>query len=818
MMNTPSKSNWTLGWATLIFLAGVIWWHFYELGPIQPVPATAPASEFSSGRAMVHLKEIADEPHFTGTPAHAAVRRYITDEIKKLGLEPQIQEAFDTWKLSPKRMWSAWAKNIVVKLPGTGGDQTVMIVSHYDSVPNSHGAMDDGAGVVTMLETLRALKAQGPLKNDVIFLFTDAEEIGLIGAQAFADQHPWADSVKLILNLESSGRTGPVLMFETGSNNRELIRELSAATPYIFANSIFFEVYKHMPNDTDFSVFKGAGKKGFNFANIDQRYTYHTQNDSYENTDEGVIQHMGTCTLSLARHFADMDKLPESDQDAVYFNLTKHLFFHYSNTWVLPLGLVSSLLMAAVIFLAAKENLLSVFGVFKGLLGFIVMIVTIPLIITVIYNTTALFFPDNRWWLLFYSQKPLFLAFVCIGTWFACLMFYWFRGKTNQWIFLFATIMVCLLCLSAGLPWYLPIILSVAAVAIFYTYRKGCSLWDLLLGLISGWFIISIVIILTMKGVSFLFTLPLILFLLPLVYILYRKTNLSAPATWFFICLFSIPALFWTVRVGYLFSIGMGLDFSGAAVAFVVLALCLCSPLLYYLTSHRTYCTWTLGIAGVGILLTTLWISDFEHPYDKPNTLFYGFDGDTDRHFWASTDATVDEWTSIFLTSTPTITKYADIVPGRKAKMLVSEAPSQMLTAPAVKLLKKERKKDTTTFYFQLQSSRQAPSLYIFFKPETMVLSASVNGKELLRDLSVKQRYDDRWWIWRFYDVPDEGLNFEVEIQGHGPLHSHIMDITYALPLMDVVKQNPRPDHMMPHPRSLSNTTVTKKTFKIGED
>ena len=72
-----------------------------------------------------------------------------------------------------------------------------MLVAHYDSVPDGPGAADNGASVAATLETLRVIKTQAPLQNDLICLFTDSEEVGLLGAQAFVDQHPWAKEVRI---------------------------------------------------------------------------------------------------------------------------------------------------------------------------------------------------------------------------------------------------------------------------------------------------------------------------------------------------------------------------------------------------------------------------------------------------------------------------------------------------------------------------------------------------------------------------------------------------------------------------------------------
>ena len=70
-----------------------------------------------------------------------------------------------------------------------------------------------------MLETLRALKSSPPLKNDTVFLFTDGEEVGLLGATAFVKEHPWAKDIGVALNFEARGSSGPSFMFETSDGN-----------------------------------------------------------------------------------------------------------------------------------------------------------------------------------------------------------------------------------------------------------------------------------------------------------------------------------------------------------------------------------------------------------------------------------------------------------------------------------------------------------------------------------------------------------------------------------------------------------------------
>src|SRR5215213_2939457 len=222
---------------TLLFILLSVWFTLYQQRPPATVSAGAPAEMFSSDRAMKHLEAICATPHPMGTQESAEVREYITTALQMAGVNVEIQQttALNTTRNGSARLGTV--HNVVAKLKGTENGKAVLLVSHYDSVPSSFGASDDGAGVAAMLETLRALTATvTPRRNDVIFLFTDGEENGLLGAQAFVNEHRWAKEIGLVLNFEARGNSGPSIMFETSDENAWLIREFAKAAPHPVAN------------------------------------------------------------------------------------------------------------------------------------------------------------------------------------------------------------------------------------------------------------------------------------------------------------------------------------------------------------------------------------------------------------------------------------------------------------------------------------------------------------------------------------------------------------------------------------------------------
>jgi tripeptide aminopeptidase len=141
------------------------------------------------GETFVRLCEI---PSPSGSEAHVA--EYVTAELRALGLEVHEDDtAAET---------GAGCGNLVARIPGPPGAQTVMLCAHLDTVPladrveveledgfyrNRREAIlgaDDKAGVAVLLELARRLTERGaPAGCELVF--TAGEEVGLRGARAF---------------------------------------------------------------------------------------------------------------------------------------------------------------------------------------------------------------------------------------------------------------------------------------------------------------------------------------------------------------------------------------------------------------------------------------------------------------------------------------------------------------------------------------------------------------------------------------------------------------------------------------------------------
>lgn len=362
----PEPKRPVPGWrgpVTLVVLLILVWLSL----PARTMPPTraanAPDHLFSSARAMTELVDIARAPHPPGSPEHTRVRALLVERLRSLGLEPEVQTTTFLDEAGGEAV-GATVRNVIARVPGAASTGAIVLTAHYDSRTFSPGAGDDGTGVVAILEALRALRTGPELQNDVIVLITDAEELGLYGARAFVERHPWMDDVRLVVSIEMRGGGGPSIMFETNTDNGWMIEQLDAADPAPLANSVSMAIYERMPNDTDFTPFKQRGVQGLNFAALGRAHVYHQAYDSPENLDEGTLQHHGDRVLATVRSLGNQDLAVVNAPSRAFFTLPFLGLISYPLAWSLALtGLL------AVVFLAVGGVTVLRGGSWRGMLA-----------------------------------------------------------------------------------------------------------------------------------------------------------------------------------------------------------------------------------------------------------------------------------------------------------------------------------------------------------------------------------------------------------------------------------------------------------------
>ncbi|MDP9190304.1 MAG: M20/M25/M40 family metallo-hydrolase [Acidobacteriota bacterium] len=306
-------------------------------GPL-PLDASAPENAFSSARAMNILQALLAEgvPHPVGSPANVRVRERIESRFRELGYETTVQRRF----ACNGNAICAMVENVIARAPGAHQGDEVLLVAHYDSVGAGPGASDDGMGVATLLEAARAIR-NDKLRNRVTFLVTDGEEAGLLGAEAFVADETLMRDVQAVINVEMRGTHGVSNMFETSRGNRWLIRHLSNALERPQASSFFYAIYTLLPNDTDVTVFKRAGKAAVNFAAIGGVNWYHTPLDDLAHASPRTLQHHGDNALATLRALGDADLAARSRTDATYFDVLQFFLVWWPQEWTLWIAVAS---------------------------------------------------------------------------------------------------------------------------------------------------------------------------------------------------------------------------------------------------------------------------------------------------------------------------------------------------------------------------------------------------------------------------------------------------------------------------------------------
>jgi hypothetical protein len=352
-----------------------------QMQPPPPRGLDAPTDVFSAQRAFAALKGVlaGGKPHPLGSAENTLVRERIIARMQALGYPVSVQETVSCRSGSGAYVTCAPIQNILAELPGQTDGPAVLLMAHYDSGAMSPGAADDGAGVAALLEIARIMQEHGPYRNPVLFLFPDGEERGLLGAQAFMQQHPWAKRVGVVINQEARGTAGQSLMFETSANNAWLIEAYAASVPHPLANSLSYEVYRNLPNDTDLTIFKDAGVAGMNLAFIEQSVHYHMPLDNLKNLDQGSLQHQGESVLAVARTLAMRDLANPPAGDAAYTEIMGLVMLRWPAAWTLPLAVLALVLPVAVaVALVLRRRLAPAalgWGMLAGLFALVVPVV-----------------------------------------------------------------------------------------------------------------------------------------------------------------------------------------------------------------------------------------------------------------------------------------------------------------------------------------------------------------------------------------------------------------------------------------------------------
>ena len=583
----------------LVILA--IFWSFKALMPSYQVQENLPETAFSTDRALKHVKQIAQKPHGVGFMAHKGVRNYIISELEKMGLQTIVQEGYTAggWANLSK------ATNILARIKGKEEGKALMLLSHYDSSPHSSlGASDAASGVAVILEGIRAYMTENPDPgNDIIILFTDAEELGLNGADLFVNHHPWAKEVGLVLNFEARGSGGPgYMLIETNRGNGKLIEEFTKADPqYPVANSLAYSIYKMLPNDTDLTVFREDGDiEGFNFAFIDDHFDYHTVRDNYERLDRNTLAHQGSYLMPLLKYFgnSDLNNLKSLD-DYVYFNVPFFKLVSYPFEWIWPMFALAVLVFTILLFHGFRKKELHFAAIAKGF---------IPMLTVILLNSIIGYFSWSVLKWMYPHYQDMLHGFT-------------YNGHAYILVFVLLSLSICF--------W------------VYHKFRK-IKTANLLVAPIVIWLLICGALAVYLPGASF-FIVPLLAMLAAFLVIVNQET----PNPYLLVFL-ALPALWIFAPFIKMFPVGLGLKMMVASTLLTTLVFLLLIPLFGFY-KHKNRLAYLAFLLFIGYLVAAHFNSGFNEDNAKPTSLLYVLNADNKTAQWATYENVVSDWTGQYV-------------------------------------------------------------------------------------------------------------------------------------------------------------------------
>ncbi|MDQ7903470.1 M28 family peptidase [Phytohabitans sp. ZYX-F-186] len=704
-----------------------------DLRPPEPRPADAPAAEFSAGRAYPHVAALGAHTHVAGSAANDRNRERIEATLRDLGLSPAVQDTVGTeaGQLSGGSGGATFARvrNVVATLPGTDSTGRVFLVAHYDSVQVGPGGNDDGAGVATILEVARALTSGPRPRNDVVFVLTDAEEACLCGASAFVSAHPLAANGGVVLNLEARGSGGPVITFETSRRNAGLVNAFGRAAPHPVGTSFAVEVYRLLPNDTDFTPFLDKGFAGLNSAYIDGAAVYHTPLDTPATMDRASLQQHGDNALALAREFGRVDlSTVEASGDATYFPVPGGLA-RYPGWLTWPLALAALVATAALAWLARRRGRTTWPRVVAGLGLGLVPVLLAPVLAQLLWALLAAIRPGYTEMIdpyrpLWFRLAVISLSAAVLFTWYALL-----RRRLGP-----AALAI------GGLGWLVVFGLALAFVAPGGSYLAALPALAAALAGILALAVPRIAVVAVTAGAA-----VATVILVPTVTLLFPALGLAMGAVGaLFAVLLGLAAL---PVVDLLFAEAGGQRALAAMLA----------------RRHAIYPGLAGALAAVAFTVTGFSANGFDAEHPSPTHLMYALDAGTGKATWLSLERGEQEWTSRYVSGEPA--PLPDFPALGDGEFRTGPAQAAALPAPTVDVQPLTSAPGERHLRLRVRPQRPVRLLSLHVDAATAtVVSARVAGQA-----APVGREGERWSFGMvFHAPPPEGVEVELVLRPSG--------------------------------------------------
>jgi len=756
-----------LGLTFLVFLS------FSTLMPLIQSSNKQSDSKFSAKLAFDHVQTLAQKPHFTGSDNHSQVRNYIVEQLQDLGLDVHTQNGF----VINKNNILTNPVNIVGILKGS--DPTpksdLLVMAHYDSDPHSSlGAADDASGIAAILESLRVFQnTKDSQKNNIIVLITDAEEIGLLGAQLFAEQHPLAENIGLVLNFEARGTSGPSnAILETNYGNKELVKSLAdAGSLFPVTSSLMYEIYKTMPNDTDATVFREEKDiPGFFFAFIDGHYNYHAATDTPENLNLNSLAHQGSYLTALLPHYANIDLSSlKSARNRVFFNFPFFKIVHYDYYWIFPLLILGWVGLCFIVGIGFRKRV----------------------------------FEKNDF------IKALFSTLLGLGISAAIGFFGW-----KLIAFLYPQYWE----IQQGFPYnghlYIASFIAFSTAVLFlinHYFIKITSKMSLLVVPLILWLLICSFLSFTFKGASF-FIVP-VLFFEMILFLMLWKNNINP----FIRLLLSIPAIFIISPLVLFIPVALNMNLVFLGIVVFVLLYFLLTPVFIDFKSKNWLSLLAFGL-GIFFVINAHGISEFSDERPKPNSLIYFLDKEKNTAQWRTYDRIFDEWNQPFFTEGKEV-KQAQGFASKygRSYTYTQKAPVKEIPEAGIQMKKDSLDDAMLSYIIKISSNRKVNRIDLFSDQKEDFKNLKINriSVENLSENSSKIKAsparNNRFLT--YYKADNDTLLLEFSLPKNIRAEIELYETAYDLldnPWLEIPDRN---KNMIPKPFVINDAIITRQVI-----
>ncbi len=824
-------NHWLRALGSFAFLLFVLMLAYQQ----TQAPAARTDSDLDYAAITSHVATIAARPHPMGSVAQREVRDYIVQHFEGLGLQTEVQKTTVVYRhpfndSGPTIIGNV--ENIIARLPGTGtgnGDALdLVLMAHYDSRADGPGAGDDASGAAAIMETARVMAAGTAPRHDVVFLITDGEEMGLLGAQGFFRQHPAAAKAGLILDFEARGSYGVSSMFETSEGNSWLIDNLIASAPNLNAGSLTYEVYKRMPNDTDMSISRGEGIPGLNFAFISGLHDYHSMGDSATNLNPDSLAQQANYALATARHFANLGRWPDPAEmqaagNKTYFNLRNGQLVSYSERVAVATGVVVLVFGLWIFVGALRSQQVSWRGLGQGVLALMALLVLVgSLFASLIEHQQGV--EAGVAHLVALGEWPFFIYLtVTLG------MVIWFgsalkRGMKTAEAVVPVLLILSLSLLSGGSGLVGVLLLLVMMPLLWWLGKRPTrpALWSATLLI---WWLLTARVLFSVPNAAYVFVWPLFAVLLAVM--LQRKPVFTSGgiSTVLLNMLAAVVPLMLLVPVLVLVYLALGTALPQGVMVFSVLVLLLVWPLLRDI-GRPAKGVLALICIGAGLTLIAVVILDqgFDTRHQRGEELFFAIDVDRQKGFWVTPDARPGSWLGKFMGENPEQVNLNWILPAYDQSVDVREAALPDFQAATLSVVDDQLIDGSREIRLHLQSPAGAEYINLLFSMDAGISAATVNGFDVelpgvqrqaaaavektdaMKEADNKSSSD--WWRWRWYGLPASGAEVVLALQPATPLSLRIVEVDWGTP--EGMPQ--RPGNSMPKSYRWSDSTVIFQT------